>query len=160
MPEVQIRPAHKNDTDGITTVLAAGDTEHAAALPHVFNDQDTLSRAKDMLSRVEDRNTSVLVAELDSTVVGVIHLEIKTEQGGPGEQPRKWAWILTIDVEQQHRQQGIGQRLMEAGEQWATAKGATHLEFDVWDFNQTAIQFYQKLGYRPMSHMMSKALSE
>ena len=107
-----------------------------------------------------DGDAALLVAESNSKVVGLVHLEIAEQIGGPGEFSRKTGWVLSIDVEEQHRRKGIGKALMEAGEQWAASKGASHIEFDVWDFNHGAIHFYESLGYRVMSHTMSKSVHQ
>lgn len=160
MSEVRVRPASEHDVDGLARVLTPGDVDHTSVLPHIFNDQDSLLRTKAIIASLKDGDTAVLVAEIENNVIGLIHLEIKNEKGSPGERPRKLAWILSIDVEEHYRRRGVGQILMESGEQWARAKGASHLEFDVWDFNKISIQFYQKMGYKTMSYMMSKKLNE
>jgi GNAT superfamily N-acetyltransferase len=134
MSRVKIRPATEDDVDAIAAVLSDGDAQHASALPHLFNDRETVLRAKEMGSHFQDTNAALLVAELKGGVVGLIHLEVKNETGSPGEHRRRYGWILSIDVNEANRRRGIGRALMDAGEQWARSRGASHLEFDVWDF--------------------------
>ena len=48
--------------------------------------------------------------------------------------------------------------LMHKMQAWAIEKGATSIELNVYEFNETAISFYEKLGYRTLSRKMSKEL--
>lgn len=43
-------------------------------------------------------------------------------------------------------------------QEWAIAKGETSTELNVYDFNQTVISFYERLGYQAFSRRMSKEL--
>ncbi len=53
---------------------------------------------------------------------------------------------------------GIGRRLMDEAQAWASARGATSIELNVYEFNEDAIAFYERLGYRTLSRKMSKEL--
>lgn len=72
--------------------------------------------------------------------------------------PRRFAILDSLLVKSEFRQQGIGRMLMNAGKEWAIAKGATSIELNVYDFNQTAISFYERSGYQTYSQKMSKEL--
>ena len=47
---------------------------------------------------------------------------------------------------------------MDEMQAWAIAKGATSIELNVYEFNETAISFYERLGYQTLSRKMSKQL--
>ncbi|MFT4414310.1 GNAT family N-acetyltransferase [Fredinandcohnia humi] len=46
---------------------------------------------------------------------------------------------------------GIGRSLLHACIEWAKKKGATSLELNVWEFNKSAISFYQSIGFETIS---------
>ena len=46
-----------------------------------------------------------------------------------------------------HRGQGIGQKLLEAGIAWARNAGAHKMALHVWPHNERAIALYRKLGF-------------
>jgi ribosomal protein S18 acetylase RimI-like enzyme len=48
---------------------------------------------------------------------------------------------------------------MDTVHEWAMAQGATTIELNVYEFNQTALGFYQRLGYEALSRKMSRALN-
>lgn len=43
---------------------------------------------------------------------------------------------------------------MESAYLWAKKRGATEVELEVWEFNQDAISFYEKLGYETAKRTM------
>ena len=49
-------------------------------------------------------------------------------------------------VQEKYRGQGIGRRLLEASIQWAESIGAQRLHWEVLDWNQPAIDFYEGVG--------------
>ena len=49
---------------------------------------------------------------------------------------------------------------MDEAQVWAIAKGAASIELNVYEFNQAAISFYERLGYQTLSRKMSKELKE
>jgi len=55
---------------------------------------------------------------------------------------------------------GIGRILMDKMQEWATAKGATSIELHVYEFNETAVSFYERLGYQTFSRKMSKEIKK
>ncbi len=49
---------------------------------------------------------------------------------------------------------------MDKMQEWAIARGATSIELNVYEFNVTAISFYERLGYQTFSRKMSKELKK
>ena len=47
---------------------------------------------------------------------------------------------------------------MNRMQDWALMKGAASIELDVYEFNETTISFYKKLGYQTLRRKMSKDL--
>jgi ribosomal protein S18 acetylase RimI-like enzyme len=64
--------------------------------------------------------------------------------------------VDSIGVRSAFQNRGIGRKLMEKMEAWANAKGVTSIELNVYDFNKTAISFYESLGYHVFSRKMRK----
>ena len=55
--------------------------------------------------------------------------------------------IFFLSVAPTHQRQGIGARLVEEAERWATAQGAVELRLSVIDTNTDAIRFYVRNGF-------------
>jgi ribosomal protein S18 acetylase RimI-like enzyme len=57
------------------------------------------------------------------------------------------------------KRQGLGKLLVKAAEDWSKGKGASSVNLSVYDFNQSAIDFYKKVGYHTLSIRMEKNLN-
>jgi len=55
--------------------------------------------------------------------------------------------IATLDVDPSARRRGLGEKLMQDGEAWARAEGATLLALEVDQDNETALALYRKCGF-------------
>ena len=69
------------------------------------------------------------------------------------------AEIEGIVVDQKHRASSVGTNLMRACGKWADSQGAQQIRLEVMAFNQTAQKFYEKLGFKDHSHIMSKLIN-
>jgi GNAT superfamily N-acetyltransferase len=57
------------------------------------------------------------------------------------------ARLHNIQVDPEHRQQGIGRRLFDAAVAWAASRPHPgHLE---WQASPAAVEFYRRLGFEP-----------
>lgn len=69
------------------------------------------------------------------------------------------AEIEGIVVDEKHRASSVGTTLMRACVKWADSQGAQQIRLEVMAFNQTAQKFYEKLGFKDHSHIMSKLIN-
>ncbi|RVU84703.1 GNAT family N-acetyltransferase [Leucothrix sargassi] len=72
--------------------------------------------------------------------------------------PMKRCKIATIVVSVEHQKQGIGTALFEKVCEIAKEQGAQRLALDVFSFNNAAVNFYEKHGFRVTNQHMSKSL--
>jgi GNAT superfamily N-acetyltransferase len=64
-----------------------------------------------------------------------------------------------LAVDAAWRRRGIGRLLVRAVESWAVRLGAPWVELNVYEFNAEARQFYEALGYLPLSTKLRRACS-
>ncbi len=57
-------------------------------------------------------------------------------------------YVVTIDVAQKYRQQGIGRLMLQAAEEAFATSGTTAMLLHVYTKNQEAISFYERNGYQ------------
>ncbi|MES2474737.1 MAG: GNAT family N-acetyltransferase [Verrucomicrobiota bacterium] len=89
----------------------------------------------------EDYRDLVVFSRSDGVIVG----------GLIGYTHWSWLFIQQLWVAEDHRQRGIGSRLMAVAENEALARGCIHAHCDTFDFQ--ALPFYQKLGYRSFGRL-------
>jgi GNAT superfamily N-acetyltransferase len=129
---------------------------HAAAHPSIFREVGTgrsLPQAyfDDLL--MGDMST-IQVAEVEGVVGGFAIVEVFDAPPFEVVVPRRTVFIASMAITEPQRRKGLGRALVDAAMTWGRAWGATSLELTVWEFNEDAIAFYERLGLAPLSRTM------
>jgi GNAT superfamily N-acetyltransferase len=85
--------------------------------------------------------------------VGTLWVSLCDERYGPF-----GAYILLVEVDEEHRGRGHGRSLMLLAEAVALADGAHRIGLNVFAGNTSAERLYASLGYRPTTHHLCKEL--
>ncbi|WP_112662856.1 GNAT family acetyltransferase [Microvirga flavescens] len=59
------------------------------------------------------------------------------------------AWVYYLGITPSLQGQGLGRKMMEACETWASDKGVSKIQLMVRNDNLAVREFYQSLGYKP-----------
>lgn len=158
--EVSIRKATAEDYNPLCALFDEVDVLHRGNLPHLFQKPNGPVREQDYYGGlIADENVGLFVAEIGEKLVGFVHAVIRDAPAIPVFVPRRYAIVDGIGVKLGFQNHGMGRMLMDTVHEWAMAKGATSIELNVYEFNKTAIAFYERLGYETLSRKMSKALN-
>ena len=158
--EVSIRQPTAEDYATLCDLFDEVDALHRDHLPHMFQKPNGPVRERDYyLGLIADENVGLFVAEVSGKPVGFVHAVVRDTPVIPVFVPRRYAVVDSIGVKPEFQGHGIGRMLMGIVHEWAIAKGATSIELNVYEFNETAIAFYQSLGYETLSRRMSKTLN-
>ncbi len=103
-----------------------------------------------------NRSAEVLLALEDTEPVGfaVFFHNFSTWLGRPG------LYLEDLFVKPEKRGKGYGRALLERLAQIAQERGCGRMEWAVLDWNEPAIQFYRKLGAKPMDEWTVFRLTE
>jgi len=159
--EISVRKATADDYNSLCKLFDEIDALHRDHLPHLFQKPGGAAREQDYyLGLIADENVALLVAEADEKLVGFGHTIVRDTPVFPVFVPRRYAIVEGIVVKSGFQNHGIGRILMDKMQEWATTKGATSIELNVYEFNETAISFYERLGYQTLSRKMSKEIKK
>src|SRR5512142_1071132 len=157
--KVSVRKATADDYDPLCELFDEIDAWHRDNLPHIFRKPSGPVRERDYyLGLISDENVGVFVAETGGNLIGFVHAMMRDTPPLPIFVPRRSAIVDSIVVRSSYQNQGTGRLLMNKIEDWALMKGASSIELNVYEFNETAISFYERLGYQTLSRKMSKEL--
>jgi ribosomal protein S18 acetylase RimI-like enzyme len=159
MMDMSIRQATMNDYSAVCAVYDEIDTLHRDQLPQLFRKPHGPARELDYFSElISNEDVGFFVAQVDGEIVGFGHVVMVTNPEFPILVPREYAVVDCIAIKAGYQHHGIGKMLMSEMQEWAAAKGASAIELNVYEFNQSAIAFYEGLGYQTYSRKMGKNL--
>jgi len=158
--QIAIRPATAHDIDELYEVIEEVDALHREQLPHILQKPHGPPRDREyMLELLADESCGLFVAVAEGEILGFVQVAIRDTPSIPILVPRRFAAVENIAVRRKFRKAGIGRALMHRVERWADEMGATEIELNVYEFNQSAFSFYRSLGYVAVSRKMEKRLS-
>jgi ribosomal-protein-alanine N-acetyltransferase len=91
------------------------------------------------------RGSYCLLAETSGIVAGFILAELAPDEGH----------IVTLDVLEDYRRQGIGSQLLSAAENEMVSRGGKRMVLETATTNSAAIALWEKHGYRELGIMNS-----
>lgn len=106
----------------------------------------------DFRSAITGASSAVLVAENEeSQIVGSIMVGHDGHRG----------WLYYVASAPDHRGQGIGRAMVNAGERWLRDRQVPKVQLMVRETNTAVVRFYERLGYEDMPRvLMSKWLNQ
>ena len=153
----RVRPATLADWPAGRELLREGDDLHAALAPNYFRAGE--HTVLEWRSWIEDATAAVLVADAGAeAAAGLVVVRMYDTPQSPTMVPRRRGHVEVVVVAARHRRCGVGRRLMDAAAAWARAHGAVELVLTTWAGNEAADAFYRRLGYRPLSTVLSQPL--
>ncbi|MGB3713169.1 MAG: GNAT family N-acetyltransferase [Candidatus Promineifilaceae bacterium] len=156
--EISIREATESDFDHVSPVFLDELAFHSDLLPDRFQMVEETMTRKWFLDIVQNQDKGLLLAQLGSNIVGVLHIEMHKSPGLPFFVPRSYAYVSDLAVSRTFRFRGYGRNLMKYAIAWAKDRGADAIELKVWAINKDAISFYERLGFETVQRRMSLGL--
>lgn len=155
-----VRFARKEDYEAINALRAPVCALHSNGYPALFKPVFAKDHQERVLKMMEDPEQDVLVAEENGQLPGFAMVEyIKREETNSMYAVHE-AHIVEIGVDETSQGKGIGTALIQAVKDAAKVRGCRSVQLDVWEFNKSALRFYEKLGFVTLRRKMEQVLDE
>lgn len=155
-----IRFARKEDYEAINALRAPVCALHSNGYPALFKPVFAKDHQERVLKMMEDPEQDVLVAEENGQLLGFAMVEyIKREETNSMYAVHE-AHIVEIGVDETSQGKGIGTALIQAVKDAAKVRGCRSVQLDVWEFNKSALRFYEKLGFVTLRRKMEQVPDE
>ena len=155
---ILIRRAKERDAREVLGLLAQVLEIHAAIRPDVFVSGTTKYKEEELKAIFLDDSMPVFVAEEDKSVVGYVFCKMKKNPEGGNLVPFSSVYIDDLCVDEKARGRGIGEALFRYALDYARKAGCYEVTLNVWEGNDGARRFYQKMGMLPKSTTMELIL--
>jgi ribosomal protein S18 acetylase RimI-like enzyme len=130
---------------------------HAEHHPELFkSDVCPLALHQFYEELLQDENQYIQIAINDRCVVGYIWAELVERKESLFTHPVKRLKINHISVSEQYKNSGIGNSLIAAVEKLAQERHVSEIVLDVWQFNESAIKFFETKGFKVFNINMWK----
>lgn len=154
-----VRMATDEDFKGISKLKKQVQQLHIEGRPDLYADTLVSLERNTYESWLSDRTVEVFVVEDNSKeILAYMILDIKELANNPILLERKILFIRNIGVSKICRGTGIGKTLVQKAFEYAKEIQAISVELNVLEFNETAISFYEKLGFKTKSRQMECGL--
>lgn len=110
-----------------------------------YKPADLRSTFQDILK--SPKQTAFLCVSPDGRPIGFANISMRVDYV-EGSHSSPVGYLEGIFVEREYRKQGIGKRLLEAGERWAAGKGAMEMGSDAEFKNLKSHEFHRAVGFK------------
>lgn len=154
-----IRNAEEKDIEQILNLLSQVLEIHASIRPDIFIPQTTKYTGRELsdILKNEKRRTFVATDE-NEKVMGYAFCEIRDFTSMNNIVPHTEMYIDDLCVDSASRGQNIGKALFNRVKDEARALGCYEITLNVWEGNDSARVFYDKIGLKPKETMMELIL--
>lgn len=151
---MNVRLARDDELDRINELRKQVNELHAAGKPEIFR-PDFTPEMRDFIHVIrDDPDKDIAVAEREGQICAfaVLHHIRRPENMVKREQ--EYLDIDEFGVDEACRRQGVGTELMAYIRRFAAEKGLRRIELNMWEFNQSALAFYEELGFTTFRRYM------
>ena len=152
---MNIRRAEEKDIPKILDLLSQVLELHAALRPDYFIPGTTKYTAEELKTMIgNDMDPIYVAADEEDSVMGYIFCEIREQPAGNNTVPFRYIYIDDLCVDEQFRGKHIAAGLFEFVRQESVRLGCYEITLNVWEGNDSARIFYEKMGFKPLKTTM------
>ena len=142
---MNIRNAQIEDINKISELMLQVAKIHSNARKDIFKEKSIEEIKIEVNNRINNKE-NILVAEENNNIYGVIINKIKEVKEHINLKDRTILWIDELVVDEKVRKMGIGKKLFSEVKRIAKEENYDAVELNCWNFNERAIQFYERCG--------------
>ena len=145
--EISIRKAESRDIPTLSELLSEVLELHAKIRPDIFISGSTKYTASELADILANDQTPVFVAvDENDTVRGYVFCQIKRQPFSTNMKDFKTLFIDDLCIDESCRGAHIGTKLFDFALGYAKEEGCYDLTLNVWEGNDGARAFYEKMG--------------
>ena len=155
---MEIRFAAPRDIPGIIDLLKQVGQVHHLGRPDIFRAGAQKYSAEQVLAMLDKPTDPIFVAYEGDKVLGYCFCQFKTTLDDPVIADFTTCYIDDLCVDENCRGKHIGKSLYEHTCRYAKEQGCYSVTLNVWSCNESAMDFYKKLGLKPQKVGMENIL--
>jgi diamine N-acetyltransferase len=153
---LSVRTARPEDLVVLAQLLDEVIVLHHNEDPAQFTGPEEAQHTRYLEERFKDPDAAVFIAEDQGVPAGIAVTVIR--DAPPFLTPSRFVLLENLAVAANFRRAGVGRKLVDAAILWAQARDMHELDLNVYEFNHSAIRFYEAIGFRTVSRRMKRTL--
>ncbi len=149
---ITIRPSNEGDSASVHRMLGIIADIHRNGRPDMYPGLQSKYTLEQVRQRLSTPDNGVFVADYNGSAVGYVFCDIITEGDG------LTLYVDDLCVDPQYRKNGIGKSLLDHAAAYGKEKGCRYLMLNVWEFNESAVKFYENYGLKTRSRHMEMSI--
>ena len=151
---MSVRFAEESDLERVNELRRQVNELHVQGKPDVFK-PGFCDELRDYVFAVwEDPRKRIAVAERNGVICGFAVLNHITRPENPFMYERDFLDIDEFCVDEAFRRQGVASELIAFIRSWALEQGFRRIELNMWEFNESALAFYEAAGFTTFRRYM------
>lgn len=146
--DIEYRKVMDIDRFQITELMQELHTFHVTYNDGTQNFREHIDNVNEVIDFLYKNDTIFVAVTKDGRIIGFIDFSIESNKEGNYELQETIVKIHNLIVHKEFRNTGIGSQLLEICKNYAKDSGNLKLELGAYAFNETAIKFYQKHGFK------------
>lgn len=152
-----VRRANKGDIQRLTDLLYQADAVHHGIRPDLFKGNTPKYDEQQLEAILEDESKPIFVYD-DGKVLGHAFCQMTEVKDHRLLQDIKTLYIDDICVDEHARGKHIGKSLFDYVRDYARSLGCNNITLNVWEGNDSAMNFYRSMGLRVQKTGMEMTL--
>ena len=155
---ITVRTAKRNELECVNELRKMVNEIHVNGRPDVFRQGFCDELRQHVYDKFDAGNSDVLVSIMDNIICGFAVVEYIEKPQSSFNNSRKFYHVEEFGVDENVRRKGVATALISFMKEDALRRGLKKFELDMWEFNDGALSFYEKVGFKTYRRYMDMDL--
>lgn len=151
---VLVRSAKREELEKVNEIRKMVNDVHVSGRPDIFRKGFCEELKEHIYEKFDSEDSDVFVAVKDGVICGFAVVDYVHKPQSSYSNARSYYNVVEFGVDENYRRQGIATVLMEFMKADAAEKGFDKIELDMWEFNESALAFYESAGFKTYRRYM------
>lgn len=142
-----VRYAIKEELERVNELRKIVNEVHCHGRPDIFKGGFCKELQELIYTLWESENSDVIVVIREGEICGFACVNYIEKTESPYNLARRFYHINEFGVDEKYRRQGVGTELFDFIKKESTDKKFDKVELDMWEFNDSALNFYESVGF-------------
>lgn len=142
-----VRYATREELKRVNELRKIVNEVHCNGRPDIFKGGFCKELEEFIYTLWEANNSDVIVVIRDEKICGYACVDYVDKPESPYNLARRFYHINEFGVDEKYRRQGVATELFNFIKKEASSRDFDKIELDMWEFNESALKFYESVGF-------------